>query len=164
MFYVTTCGICCVLIIFERQQSRLGSKISGYGQLAEVAVDFAMLGLPPGRSFADIPRARVDVRFSNRPVGVKHFQAIHHCSVDVSHGLALLFGIGARPFHHWRGGAIFRGEIARSASPGLTFRPRGRGGSNKGAEWICRLQTLQPDSKDRFIIVAPIFRDAPALP
>ena len=39
MFYVTTCGICCVLIIFERQQSRLGSKISGYGQLAVVAVD-----------------------------------------------------------------------------------------------------------------------------
>jgi hypothetical protein len=28
--------------------------------------------------------------FSNRPSGVKHFQAIHHCNVDVSHGLALL--------------------------------------------------------------------------
>ena len=37
---------------------------------------------------------RADVRFSNRPFGVKHFQAIHHCSVDVAHGLALLFGIG----------------------------------------------------------------------
>jgi isoamylase len=36
-------------------------------------------------------------RFSNRPVGVKHFQAIHHCSVIVSHGLALLFGIATRP-------------------------------------------------------------------
>src|SRR5665647_649328 len=32
--------------------------------------------------------------FSNRPFGVKHFQTIHHYSVDVAHGLALLFGIG----------------------------------------------------------------------
>ena len=36
-------------------------------------------------------------RFSNRSVGVKHFQAIHHCNVNVSHGLALLFGIATRP-------------------------------------------------------------------
>jgi hypothetical protein len=41
MFYVARCGICRVLIIFERQRSRLGSKISGYGQLAVVAVDLA---------------------------------------------------------------------------------------------------------------------------
>ena len=34
------------------------------------------------------------VRFSNRPVWVKHFQTIHHCSVDVARGLVLLFGIG----------------------------------------------------------------------
>ena len=34
------------------------------------------------------------VRFSNRPVGVKRFQTIHHHSVDVARGLALLFGIG----------------------------------------------------------------------
>src|SRR5271168_723791 len=40
-------------------------------------------------------------RFSNRPVGVKHFQAIHHGSVDVSHGLALLFGIGTRALPSW---------------------------------------------------------------
>ena len=30
--------------------------------------------------------------FSNRPFGVKRFQAIHHYSVDVAHGLVLLFG------------------------------------------------------------------------
>jgi hypothetical protein len=35
-------------------------------------------------------------RFSNRPFGVKHFQAIHHLSVDVTHGLALLFGLGTK--------------------------------------------------------------------
>jgi hypothetical protein len=37
---------------------------------------------------------RPDVRFSNRPFGVKRFQTIHRCSVDVAHGLVLLFGIG----------------------------------------------------------------------
>jgi hypothetical protein len=41
------------------------------------------------------------VRFSNRPFGVKHFQTIHHCSVDVAHGLALLFGIGTKALPPW---------------------------------------------------------------
>ena len=35
-------------------------------------------------------------RFSNRPFGVKRFQTIHHYSVDVAHGLVLLFGIGTK--------------------------------------------------------------------
>jgi hypothetical protein len=39
--------------------------------------------------------------FSNRPFRVKRFQAIHHCSVDVAHGLALLFGIGTKAFPVW---------------------------------------------------------------
>jgi hypothetical protein len=34
------------------------------------------------------------VCFSNRPVRVKRFQAIHHNSVDVTRGLVLLYGIG----------------------------------------------------------------------
>ena len=38
----------------------------------------------------------VNVRFSNRPFEVKRFQAIHHDSVDVAHGLVLLFGIGTK--------------------------------------------------------------------
>src|SRR5271170_7563645 len=50
-------------------------------------------------------------RFSNRPFRVKRFQTNHHhSSVDVAHGLVLLFGIGTRPFHHGsrrRGGTIF---------------------------------------------------------
>ena len=41
------------------------------------------------------------VRFSNRPVRVKHFQAIHHSSVDVAHGLALLFGLGTKALPSW---------------------------------------------------------------
>jgi hypothetical protein len=40
-------------------------------------------------------------RFSNRPFGVKRFQTIHHCSVDVSRGLVLLFGIGTRALPSW---------------------------------------------------------------
>ena len=39
---------------------------------------------------------RPDVRFSNRPFGVKHFQTIHRYSVDVARGLVLLFGIGTK--------------------------------------------------------------------
>ena len=48
------------------------------------------------RHIADTPGGPPDVRFSNRPFGVKRFQTIHHCSVDVAHGLALLFGIGTK--------------------------------------------------------------------
>ena len=41
-------------------------------------------------------------RFSNRPFGVKRFQTIHHhCSVDVTHGLVLLFGIGTKALPPW---------------------------------------------------------------
>jgi hypothetical protein len=50
-----------------------------------------MSALPPK---ADISLVRSDVRFSNRPVGVKHFQALHDGGVGVAHGLVLLYGIG----------------------------------------------------------------------
>jgi hypothetical protein len=39
--------------------------------------------------------------FSNRPFGVKHFQTIHHYSVDIARGLALLFGIGTKALPLW---------------------------------------------------------------
>ena len=42
-----------------------------------------------------------NVRFSNRPFGVKRLQTIHHYSVDVAHGLALLFGIGTKALPPW---------------------------------------------------------------
>jgi hypothetical protein len=45
---------------------------------------------------ADIQSSLGNVRFSNRPFGVKHFQTIRRCSVDVTHGLVLLFGIGTK--------------------------------------------------------------------
>jgi hypothetical protein len=42
-----------------------------------------------------------NVRFSNRPFGVKHFQTIHQCGVDVARGLVVLFGIGTGAFPSW---------------------------------------------------------------
>ena len=47
-----------------------------------------------------LPKRR-HVRFSNRPFGVKHFQTIHQCDVDVARGLVLLFGIGTGAFPSW---------------------------------------------------------------
>src|SRR6202022_604507 len=58
-----------------------------------------------------------DVCFSNRPFGVKHFQTIHHHSVDVARGLVLLFGIGTRALPSWdsrtRWNNLYRGLAAR---------------------------------------------------
>src|SRR3977135_3879927 len=48
-----------------------------------------------------MPTALSNVRFSNRPVGVKRFQTIPRCSVDVARGLALLFGIGTKALPSW---------------------------------------------------------------
>jgi hypothetical protein len=55
-------------------------------------LDFASLA----RNIRDLARSQIEVRFSNRPFRVKRFQTIHHYSVDVAHGLVLLFGIGTR--------------------------------------------------------------------
>lgn len=51
--------------------------------------------------FSEVVDLTGDVGFSNRPVGVKHFQTIHSCGVDVSHGLALLSGIGTWALPSW---------------------------------------------------------------
>ena len=50
---------------------------------------------------ADMTRTRADVRFSNRPVGVKRFQTIHDCGVDVARGLVLLYGIDTSALPSW---------------------------------------------------------------
>ena len=61
---------------------------------------------PAGRDVSswpetEVPRCPQFGRFSNRPVGVKHFQAIHRFSVNVAHGLLLLFGIGTKALPSW---------------------------------------------------------------
>ena len=45
--------------------------------------------------------SRLDVRFSNRPFGVKRFQTIHRYTVDVARGLVLFFGIGTKALPSW---------------------------------------------------------------
>ena len=63
-----------------------------------------MGGMPipcPCGSIVSILVYRRYVRFSNRPFGVKHFQTIHHRSVDVARGLVLLFGIGTKALPSW---------------------------------------------------------------
>jgi hypothetical protein len=49
----------------------------------------------------DMAKCRLNVRFSNRPFGVKHFQTIRPCGVDVARGLVLLFGIGTKALPSW---------------------------------------------------------------
>jgi hypothetical protein len=59
---------------------------------------------------ADLGRGHRDVCFSNRPFEVKHFQTIRRCSVDVVHGLSLLFGIGTKALPSWG----FENEVEQS--------------------------------------------------
>src|SRR6516225_12337622 len=75
-----------------------------------------------------------DVRFSNRPFGVKRFQTIRHCSVDVARGLALLFGIGTRALPSWDprtgwnnlyGGLAVDGRSKRTCELTSSIVPRG---------------------------------------
>ena len=66
--------------------------------LRAVKVKFAMSPAGQTRHIHDPLR---NVRFSNRPFGVKHFQTIHHYGVDVAHGLVLLFGIGTKALPSW---------------------------------------------------------------
>ena len=84
-----------------------------------------------------------DVRFSNRPFGVKRLQTIHRCSVDVAHGLVLLFGIGTKALPSWdsktrwnnlSGGLAVRrtaGPSDRTNSP----HPSSREGHRSTARW-----------------------------
>ena len=86
----------------------------------------------------------VPVRFSNRPFGVKCFQTIHCCSVDVARGLVLLFGIGTRALPSWDSRTgwnnLYRGlAVRRTADPsGHTNSPHpsSREGHHATARWI----------------------------
>ena len=57
-------------------------------------------------------------------LGVKHFQTIHRCSVDVAHGLALLFGIGTRALPSWDPRTRWN-NLLRGLSVRLTIGPSG---------------------------------------
>ena len=92
---------------------------------------------------ADKQTAPEFVRFSNRPVGVKRFQTIHHYSVDVAHGLVLLFGIGTKALPSWdsktrRNNLLGGLAVRRTAGPsGQTNSPHpsSREGHLSTARW-----------------------------
>src|SRR5665213_1960944 len=81
--------------------------------------------------------------FSNRPFEVKHFQTIHHYSVDVAHGLALLFGIGTKALPLWdprtRRNNLWVGLTVRvTAGPSghaISPHPSSREGHHSTARW-----------------------------
>src|SRR5260221_10914587 len=90
-----------------------------------------------------MPTASSNVRFSNRPFEVKHFQTIHHCSVDVARGLVLLYGIGTRALPSWdsrtrRNNLLGGLAVRRTAGPsGHTNSPHpsSREGHLSTARW-----------------------------
>jgi len=85
-----------------------------------------------------------NVRFSNRPVGVKRFQTTHHhYSVDVAHGLVLLFGIGTKALPLWDsktrwnnlwGGLAVRVTVGPSGHTNSPH-PSSREGHHSTARW-----------------------------
>ena len=82
-------------------------------------------------------------RFSNRPFGVKHFQTIRRCSVDVARRLVLLFGIGTKALPSWdsktRRNNLYRGlAVRRTAGPSGSANsphPSSREGHHFTARW-----------------------------
>ena len=98
-------------------------------------------------SKAEVRALNIDVRFSNRHVRVTRFQTIHHDSVDVAHGLVLLFGIGTKALPSWgsktRWNNLYRDlAIRRTAGPsGHTNSPHpsSREGHLSTARWSSRV-------------------------
>src|SRR6476620_323990 len=90
-----------------------------------------------------IKRAGRNVRFSNWPFGVKRFQTIHQHSVDVAHGLVLLFGIGAKALPSWdsktRRNNLWDGlAVSVTAGPSghtISPHPSSREGHHSTARW-----------------------------
>jgi hypothetical protein len=84
-----------------------------------------------------------DVRFSNRPVGVKRFQTIHRCGVDVARGLVLLSGIGTKALPSWdsrtrRNDLRVGLAIRRTAGPSghtISPHPSSREGHHSTTRW-----------------------------
>jgi len=82
-------------------------------------------------------------RFSNRPVGVKRFQAIHLFSVNVAHGLVLLFGIGTKALPSWESrtgwnnlsGGLAVSRTAGSSDQANSPHPSSREGHLSTAGW-----------------------------
>ena len=86
---------------------------------------------------------QLNVGFSNRPFGVKRFQTIRRCSVDVAHGLVLLFGIGTKALPSWDSRTRWNNllvdlAVRRTAGPAdiaNSPHPSSREGHHSTARW-----------------------------
>src|ERR1700677_3438080 len=98
--------------------------------------------------------AEIYVRFSNRPFGVKRFQAIRRRSVDVAHGLVLLFGIGTKALPSWgsktRWNNLLDGLAVRlTAGPSghaTSPHPSSREGHHATARWSSSFPSIGLDA------------------
>jgi tripartite-type tricarboxylate transporter receptor subunit TctC len=88
-------------LMFDQAANALGPVRAGSVKAYAVMSKTRWAALPDVPSIDEAGATGLYVAFSNRPFGVKHFQAIHQCSVDVAHGLALLFGIGTKAVPPW---------------------------------------------------------------
>jgi hypothetical protein len=110
------------IIIFSKRCCSIATK---------VATSKAFRGLHRGRLLAPFLPVGIG-RFSNRPFWVKRFHAIHRCNVDVTRGLALLFGIGTRALPPWdsrtgrnnlSGGLTVKRQVQATERTHLIHRP-----------------------------------------
>ena len=136
---------------FSAARDRLLGELSGL-QSGDEAAGWAHRSLPAkntlivGDAQLVEDNFRVQIRFSNRPFGVKRFQTIHHHSVDVARGLVLLFGIGTKALpswdskmrrnNLWGGLAVLQtvGPSGHTNSP----HPSSREGHHSTARWSSR--------------------------
>src|SRR6187399_2237815 len=109
-----------------------------------------MSALPP----ITTENADIDyVGFSNRPIGVKRFQAIHYCSVDAARRLVLLSGIGTEALPSWDSrrrwndlsgglaGRLTAGPSRHANSP----HPSSREGHHSTARWSSSFPPIGSD-------------------
>src|SRR5262245_45553189 len=85
-----------------------------------------------------------DVRFSNRPSGVKRFSGYRPTDVDVAHGLSLLFGLGTKALPSWDSKTRWNnlsGDLAVNVTAGSSGHtnsphPSSREGHHSTVGWI----------------------------
>src|SRR6478736_3612826 len=119
----------------------------------------------------DVAVLSLDVRFSNRPFGVKHFQTIHQCGVDVARGLLLLFGIGTWALPPWdprtrRNNLLDDLAVSVTAGPsGHTNSPHpsSRKGHLSTARWSSKFSPIGFDPERFSCCCRGLFAGAPEL-
>jgi hypothetical protein len=90
---------------------------------------------------ADMITVFDDVRFSDRPIGAKRFQAVQRCSVDADRGLALLYRLGTNALPawgsktRWNNLSVGLGLTAGSSGHTNSPHPSSREGHHSTTRW-----------------------------